>query len=398
MKDYNDIEIQYLTTSTNEARYLLYCKDHYYETNYSIVELLQNLQEFKNEEEAISFYINKGHNKYTKEEIQEIISRYIHPLLIKDEKKSKTFIYQKELLSASAIDKFSTFFTFLFYKPCMWATIFLTFSLDIYFLSTASKLLYFNNQVNVYIVLGLLIFIFFSSFWHEMGHASACKHFNISHGGIGIGLYLNFPVLYTDVTRIWKLNAQQRCIVNIAGVYFQSFLLLFCLISFFLTYNFIFKYLILIMNLGILMTLNPFFKFDGYWIASDLMGIPNLRKRSKELLVYCYRFIRKDPTINPPYLMQISKTKKIIFFLYSLLVNLFMGYYFFYIIPIFLYNFIQSFPKELETLIISLSNKTTPPFALLHNIGSQVIFILLISILFISIIRSIKQYIHAKQK
>lgn len=74
------------------------------------------------------------------------------------------------------------------------------------FFITADSLLEFSNGVNVYTVMGLVAFTIISSFIHELGHASACKHFGLKHGGIGFGLYLNFPVLYTDVTEIWKLN------------------------------------------------------------------------------------------------------------------------------------------------------------------------------------------------
>lgn len=107
-------------------------------------------------------------------------------------------------------------------------------------------------------IVGLFVFMLLSSFFHELGHASACKYFGLHHGGIGFGLYLNFPVLYTDVTEVWKLNRMQRCVVNIAGVYFQSYWLLALLIAFLLTNNDMLRYLILTMNLSFLMTLNPF--------------------------------------------------------------------------------------------------------------------------------------------
>lgn len=97
-------------------------------------------------------------------------------------------------------------------------------------------------------VVGLLVFMLASSFFHELGHASACKYFGVRHGGIGFGLYLNFPVLYTDVTEVWKLNRAQRCVVNLAGVYFQSYWLIALLTAFLLTGNDILRYLILIID------------------------------------------------------------------------------------------------------------------------------------------------------
>ena len=62
-------------------------------------------------------------------------------------------------------------------------------------------------------MVGLFIFMISSSFFHELGHAAACKYFGIRHGGIGFGLYLNFPVLYTDVTEVWKLYNQLEPII-----------------------------------------------------------------------------------------------------------------------------------------------------------------------------------------
>ncbi len=41
---------------------------------------------------------------------------------------------------------------------------------------------------------------------HEMGHAAAGRRFGIKPKEIGAGLYLIFPVLYTDVTEVWRLS------------------------------------------------------------------------------------------------------------------------------------------------------------------------------------------------
>lgn len=60
-------------------------------------------------------------------------------------------------------------------------------------------------NLNIYILSGLLFFFILSSLFHELGHASACRYFDISHGGIGLGLYINIPVFYTDVSSVWKL-------------------------------------------------------------------------------------------------------------------------------------------------------------------------------------------------
>lgn len=377
MNEYSHIIIHPLSSSTKKERYLLFCNGQYYEASLAVVELMKVLQEYQTEEEAVSAYISQKKGKYTSEQVRGIVDRFVRPLLAPQQKKH-TFLYEKELFSAAAIDKFSDLFRFLFNKICMTIVLVMAILLDAYFLLATDDLLLFNNLVTVYMIIGLFIFMLASSFFHELGHASACKYFDLRHGGIGFGLYINFPVLYTDVTEIWKLSRMERCIVNIAGVYFQSYWLIILLMGFLLTGSDMLRYLILIMNLGFLMTLNPFFKFDGYWIASDLLGVPNLRARSMEMIVYWFRRIWKRPIKEKPYLLQIRSFEKYGLLAYSLVVNLFMGCYFFYVIPRFFYRFIHTFPDKVNELILYLSNNITPPFALLRNIVTQLLFLALI--------------------
>ena len=376
MEIYKHVEIQRLSASTitEKGNYLLSYNGRYYEASYPIVEFLRELQESETEEEAISSYIKKKEDKYTFEQLHGVIDKFITPLF-SVKKNKRTFLYEKKLFTASSIDKFSNTFQFLFNKAYMAIIFAVVLIMDIYFFLTTDNLLQFNNKVNIYMIIGLLVFMLLSSLFHELGHASACKYFGVRHGGIGFGLYLNFPVLYTDVIEVWRLKRIERCVVNIAGVYFQTFWLTGLLLGFILTGNDILRYLILIVNLGFIMTLNPFFKFDGYWIVSDFFGVPNLSIRSKELIVYYYKRILKRPVIKIPYILKIRSAEKYGILVYSILVNLFMGFYFFYIIPCFIYRFIQTFPGKINELILYLSNNMAPPFALLRNIGSQLLFL-----------------------
>ncbi len=378
MNKYNDITIhKRLSTSTEKPRMLLSCGGHYFEASLPIVELLEVLQQHPVEDDAVKSYCQKMAGKYTPEQVRTIIDKFITPMFAPKEER-RTFLYEKELFPAKAVDRFSETFRFLFNKGYMALVCMVAMSLDAYFFLNTPNLLLFNNKVNVYMVAGLFLFMVASSFFHELGHASACKYFGVKHGGIGFGLYLTFPVLYTDVTEVWKLSRKQRCVVNIAGVYFQSYWLIGLLVGFFLTGNDIMRYLILILNFGFVMTLNPFFKFDGYWIASDLLGVTNLRERSKELIGYLCERIRRKPMGRRPYLLQVNPVAQYGLLAYSVVMNLFMGFYFFYILPTFLYRFVCTFPDAMNELILYLSNGMTPPFVLLRNIGAQLLFLALI--------------------
>lgn len=393
MNIYKDIIIhQKLSSSTQEQRVLLSCGGQYYEASPAIAELVETLQRHATEEEAIAAYTEKKAGKYTPEQVRLIIDKFITPLFTPKPPK-RSFLYEKELFSAAAVDRFSDAFRFLFNRWYMLAVFLVAAALDAWFFLRTPDLLLFNNKVNIYLVVGLFVFMLASSFFHELGHASACKHFGVRHGGIGFGLYLNFPVLYTDVTEVWKLDRTQRCVVNLAGVYFQSYWLIILLVAFLMTGNDIVRYLILVMNLGFVMTLNPFFKFDGYWLASDLLGVPNLRQRSLELLGYVWKKLWKRPEGKRPYLLQIRPLERYGLLVYSMTVNLFMGFYFVYVIPTFLYRFVQTFPDAVNELILYLSNRMMPPFALLRNIGMQLVFLGLIGYLvYRSVIPLVRRY------
>lgn len=395
MEPYTEILIQPLSTSVQKGHYVISYRKKYYEVSSSIVDLIMELQKQSSKEEAIKSYGGKN-KKYTYVEIELVINKFIDPILIDKKDKKNTFLYEKELLPASLIDKFSNQYCFLFKKQYMYFFFLLMLVGDLCFFITTENLLSFNKFANIYIVVGLFLFTITSSLIHELGHSSACKYFGVQHGGIGIGLYLNFPVLYTDVTEIWTLNRKQRLIVNIAGVYFQAICLILILILFFITHNEIFRYLILTMNLGFIIVLNPFFKFDGYWIISDLLGVPNLRNRSKELFFYLYKYLRRQPVSKRPYLLGINDFSKCCFLLYSILANIFMAIYFLYIIPKFLYYFFDSFPTQVYKLTIYLSSNETPPFSLLHNIGMQLMFFILIGYFLVRIIQVVVRNVQKK--
>ena len=175
MNKYSAISIHPLASSVQRERILLSYQGQYYEANQSIVELVKELQFHETEEEAIAAYTKKKAGKYTPEQVRMIIDKFITPLLTPKQQK-RSFLYEKELFSAAAIDKFSDTFRFLFNRWYMLAVFLVAAALDAWFFLRTPDLLLFNNKVNVYLVVGLFAFMLGSSFFHELGHASACRH------------------------------------------------------------------------------------------------------------------------------------------------------------------------------------------------------------------------------
>ncbi|MDB4949948.1 MAG: ATPase involved in chromosome partitioning [Gemmatimonadetes bacterium] len=133
---------------------------------------------------------------------------------------------------------------------------------------------------------GAVLLALASTFVHELGHAAACRRFGARHGAMGWGIYLVFPVLYMEVDETWRLPRSQRAVVDAAGLYLQ---LLFGLAV--AAGGLAWKPLadaapgtMLLIGVALLTNLNPLFRFDGYWLLSDALGVPNLRRKSGEML------------------------------------------------------------------------------------------------------------------
>ena len=110
MNIYKDIIIhQKLSSATQEERVLLSCGGQYYEASPAMAELVETLQRHATEEEAIAAYTEKKAGRYTPEQVRLIIDKFIIPLLTPKQQK-RSFLYEKELFSAAAIDKFSDTF------------------------------------------------------------------------------------------------------------------------------------------------------------------------------------------------------------------------------------------------------------------------------------------------
>ncbi len=149
-------------------------------------------------------------------------------------------------------------------------------------------------------LLGYLL-VLLSVLFHEFGHLSACRRFRCPHGEIRFGLYLLFPVFYANVSPSWRLGRKARVVVDLGGIYFQALLTLPAFLAYQRARSPLWELFFLELDSMILLALNPFLRFDGYWLCSDLLGIPNLHVRSRRLFENLLRglFHRTARTTSP---------------------------------------------------------------------------------------------------
>jgi putative peptide zinc metalloprotease protein len=205
-------------------------------------------------------------------------------------------------------------------------------------------------------LLYLWLTLAFAKIMHELGHAFFCKHFGGECHGIGVMLLVFSPTLYCDVTDSWMLRSKwKRIAIGGAGMYVEVIL---ASIAIFLWYNLqegILKHLCL--NLFFVSTVttvifnaNPLLRFDGYYMLSDYMEIPNLRQKASRTLQeyfawYCLGIELPEDPFMP-------KAGKPWFLLYTVASFLYRWFIMF-VIVIFLYTVLK--PYQLQSIGVMLA-------------------------------------------
>ncbi len=122
---------------------------------------------------------------------------------------------------------------------------------------------------------------------HEFGHAYACKHYGGRVPEMGAYFVLLTPCAYVDASAAWGFPRRwERIVVSLAGMYVESMLAMAALVIWCVTEpSFINSAAHYAMVLSTVVTIgfniNPLMKFDGYFVLTDILEIPNLAQQAK---------------------------------------------------------------------------------------------------------------------
>jgi putative peptide zinc metalloprotease protein len=112
--------------------------------------------------------------------------------------------------------------------------------------------------------------------FHETGHATAARYGGARPGAMGAGVYLVWPVFYTDVTDSYRLSRAGRLRTDLGGVYFNVLFTLGAAAAYQATGFRPLLVFVVLLQLETLVQFLPFVRLDGYYVVSDLAGVPNL--------------------------------------------------------------------------------------------------------------------------
>jgi putative peptide zinc metalloprotease protein len=127
---------------------------------------------------------------------------------------------------------------------------------------------------------------------HELGHTLVCNRFNGEVHTLGIMLIVFAPVPYMDATASWAFRARrERILVACAGMMFEFFAaacaaLVWAATSAGWVHSLALNMLIVASISTLVFNANPLMRYDGYYILSDLLNMPNLQARAQSQLKY----------------------------------------------------------------------------------------------------------------
>jgi putative peptide zinc metalloprotease protein len=173
-----------------------------------------------------------------------------------------------------------------------------------------------------------------TKFIHETGHGVICKRFGGQVPEFGMMLLVLFPSPYVDASAAWGMPSKwQRMAVGAGGMIFELSVAAVAAwvwstapegsLQGKIAYN-----AMLTAGLStVLFNANPLMRFDGYYILSDLLEVPNLMQRSTKMLTYLFqRYVYRVKDVTPP---SVVPAERAILLVYGVLAGAYRIFLFF---------------------------------------------------------------------
>ncbi len=171
--------------------------------------------------------------------------------------------------------------------------------------------------------------------WHELGHGLICKRFGGQVPEFGAMMLVLVPAPYVDASATWAFPSKwQRMAVGAGGMIFELFAAGIAAFIWLATRNtpglvhqLSYNVMLTASISTVLFNANPLMKFDGYYILSDLLEVPNLMQRSQNMLKFlAKRYLYRIKTATPP---TSSPAEALILLVYGVLAAVYRVFLFF---------------------------------------------------------------------
>ena len=209
---------------------------------------------------------------------------------------------------------------------------------------------------------------------HELGHGLTCKHFGGEVHQVGCMSMVFTPYFFVNVSDAWTMpDRRHRILISAAGIYVE---LIFAAFATFLwaivqpgwLQNFLFNIIIITSVSTVFFNANPLMRFDGYYILTDLIEVPNLQGKARALIQHQFNQLLFGRSAGNAALarMPLPKRRFAFFYTYALLSWIY-GYWVIYKLIIFMKPHLE--PLGLEGLSEWFSGLALVSWILLPIVG-----------------------------
>ena len=328
-----------------------------------LLDLLKMFDGDKEVAEVVAAYDKLNPGKYSLKKIESLVQGFLLPkrllvdlnepeFLPEVSAKRASYIYGKvRLIPQQVVYPVAKLFGWAFQRRVLmlWLALFIIGHLIFYLWILPNHRMQLNHFTGSTFSIVMLLSLI-GAFIHETGHASALVSNGCKQTEIGFGMYIYYPVLYTDVSEAWKLPRQQRALIDIGGVYFQSVFQLLLLGLYLTNGSVMLLYFFLFNDFIMFRTMNPFLRMDGYWLVADLFGIFNLRQQSTNLIKHYVLKLFGSARAGKTPLQNLKPGARVALAVYSVFVAAFFFYMCAIMIRVSIFYMIPTYPTRLITV------------------------------------------------
>lgn len=158
-------------------------------------------------------------------------------------------------------------------------------------MSRDGEFLFFFNLHNL---LYLWVTIGITKLAHEFAHAYRARSFGLRVPQMGVAFLIFFPCLYCNTTQAWQLaDRKERISISAAGIIAEAALAILASYVWYFSrpgiLNSLAFYLMAVSFVStVLFNANPLMRYDGYYILSDFLGVPNLSSKSLSYMKFLF--------------------------------------------------------------------------------------------------------------
>jgi putative peptide zinc metalloprotease protein len=144
----------------------------------------------------------------------------------------------------------------------------------------------------------LIVLVLVATAFHECGHAAGTRYGGARPGAMGAGLYLVWPAFYTDISDSYRLGRGGRLRADLGGVYFNAIFVLGTFLAYQVTGFEALLLLVPLQHLEVVHQLLPLLRLDGYYVLTDLTGVPDVLSRIRPILKSLVPGLPVDPRVD----------------------------------------------------------------------------------------------------